>query len=256
MNPYLQLLILLGAVMLTGYWVIRSKERNPKAQKLILAFSGAFILALSVFHLLPEVYHHAGHTETAGLLILAGFLLQIILDYFSGGVEHGHVHLPENESVHRQHSGHHHHVHSHISTHPGMSRFPYIMMSGLCIHAFIEGLPLFTTSSGTGLFTGILLHNIPIAFTLVNVFLAAGRSARQALYALFIFGLMTPLGAMVSLILPFDTEHFGHLALALVIGVFFHLSTTILFESDQNHRFNLLKFITILAGAACAFLLS
>jgi zinc and cadmium transporter len=254
MNPYVQLLILLGAVMLTGFGVIRSKERNPKAQKLILAFSGAFILALSVFHLLPEVYHHAGHAETAGLLILAGFLLQIILDYFSGGVEHGHVHLPENTSGHHHHGEHHHHGHEII--HPGMSRFPYIMMSGLCIHAFIEGLPLFTTSSGTGLFTGILLHNIPIAFTLVNVFLAAGRSSRQALFALLIFGLMTPLGAMVSLILPFDTEHFGHLALALVIGVFFHLSTTILFESDQNHRFNLLKFITILAGAACAFLLS
>ncbi len=252
MNPLVQLSILLGAVMLTGWLVVRAKNRHPYLQKLILSFSGAFILALSVFHLLPEVYHHSGHSQTAGLLILAGFLLQIVLDYFSGGVEHGHIHITGHAHEHQGHD----HGHSHADVHPGMKRFPYIMMCGLCVHAFIEGLPLFTASSGNGLFTGILLHNIPIAFTLVNVFLAAGRSAKQALLALLVFGLMTPLGALTSLAIPFDTEHFGHLALALVIGVFFHLSTTILFESDQNHRFNLMKFLTILAGAALAFLLS
>jgi zinc transporter ZupT len=109
--------------------------------------------------------------------------------------------------------------------------------------------------AGEGLFTGILFHNIPISFTLVNIFLMSGKTHRQTLTALIIFALMTPLGALVSGFIPGDPEVFGHYALALVIGIFFHISTTILFEADQNHRFNLMKFATILLGSAAAFLL-
>ena len=35
---------------------------------------------------------------------------------------------------------------------------------------------------------------------------------------------------------------------SLVIGVFLHISTIILFESSENHKFNLQKFLAILAG--------
>jgi zinc transporter ZupT len=119
----------------------------------------------------------------------------------------------------------------------------------------MEGLPLFAGKAGEGLFTGILFHNIPISFTLVNIFLIAGKTRKQTLTALAVFALMTPLGAIASSFIPGDPEVFGHYALALVIGIFFHISTTILFESDQNHRFNLMKFATILLGSAAAFLL-
>jgi hypothetical protein len=43
-------------------------------------------------------------------------------------------------------------------------------------------------------------------------------------------------------------SHFGLMALAFVIGIFLHISTTILFESDQNHRFNFIKLLSIILG--------
>lgn len=244
MNEYFKLVWLFLAVMAGGMLVMFSGLKNHTFQKLILSFSGAFILALCLFHLFPEVY--AGMpAEQAGLIIFSGFILQLILDYFSGGIEHGHVHVSE----------HSHHEHHHDHHHPVMKRFPYVMMVGLCIHAFMEGLPLITGKPGEGLFTGILFHNIPISFTLVNIFMVAGKTKGQTLLALIIFGLMTPLGALCANLIPGDPEVFGHYALALVIGIFFHISTTILFESDQNHRFNLLKFATIVLGSAAAFFL-
>jgi hypothetical protein len=38
------------------------------------------------------------------------------------------------------------------------------------------------------------------------------------------------------------------------VGIFLHISTTILFESSENHRFNLIKFLVIILGAGLAFM--
>ena len=67
----------------------------PKSKnnlKLLLAFSGAFLLSLTVMHLLPEVYHseeivtepgHEGHFHSKiGIYIMIGIVFQIILEYF------------------------------------------------------------------------------------------------------------------------------------------------------------------------------
>ena len=35
---------------------------------------------------------------------------------------------------------------------------------------------------------------------------------------------------------------------AVIIGVFLHISTIILFESSENHNFNLHKFLAIMTG--------
>jgi hypothetical protein len=40
--------------------------------------------------------------------------------------------------------------------------------------------------------------------------------------------------------------------MAVVIGIFLHISTTILFESSENHRFNLQKFVVIILGTLMA----
>ena len=53
-------------------------------------------------------------------------------------------------------------------------------------------------------------------------------------------------------------DHFGQefllRALALAIGMLLHISTTIIFESTPDHRFNAKRFVTVLAGAALAFI--
>ena len=50
--------------------------------RLLLAFSGAFLLSLTVFELLPEVYE-AQMGKGIGLFILIGIVLQILLEFLS-----------------------------------------------------------------------------------------------------------------------------------------------------------------------------
>ena len=84
--------------VLIGYVIaLVLKPKNKTNLKLLLAFSGSFLLSLTVMHLLPEVYevHHHGMDESldhnAGIFIMLGILFQIILEFFSKGAEHGHV---------------------------------------------------------------------------------------------------------------------------------------------------------------------
>jgi zinc transporter ZupT len=194
--------------------------------KLILAFSGAFILGITVLHLIPETYTNA--SITTGIFVLAGFMLQILIEYFSEGIEHGHVH-------------HHHH---------NESNFPVTMLLALSIHSFIEGIPI-PFSTDNALVSGIILHNIPIAIALMSVLLHAGLTKIKAALWLTIFACMTPLGSIAAYLLndkiSFIAEH-GNLLLAIVIGIFLHVSTTILFESSENHRFNFKKLIVTVSG--------
>ena len=44
-----------------------------------------------------------------------------------------------------------------------------------------------------------------------------------------------------------------HVILAIVVGIFLHISTTIIFETSENHKFNLLKLVSILVGCSFAF---
>lgn len=211
-----------------------------KNLKLILSFSGAFLFAISVLHLIPEIYSTA--TANIGVFILIGFFAQILLEFFSEGIEHGHIHV---------HKGGHAH-----------DAFPYAMMAGLSIHSFLEGMPLANglTPSHQSLLTGIILHNIPIAMALMTMLLQSNISRRNAVLWLIVFALITPLGSYTSYAIGQNlignfSVYFDRI-MAVVIGIFLHISTTILFESTENHRFNLIKFIVILLGAALAFAVS
>lgn len=254
MKPAIYLLALVSTVLLSGLLVLSFQIKTGKNLKLLLAYSGAYILALCFFELIPEVYEHSDGSRVIGLFVMAGFILQVLLDYISGGIEHGHVHTHE----HGHHEEHHHDEHEHH--HPVTRTFPMMMMTGLCIHAFLEGIPLIYSGVREELFMGIIFHNVPISMMLMTYFLSAGRSVKQGFMALALFSVMTPLGAVAAkLLIPESSgaeEHYGIWALAVVVGIFLHISTIILFESDKNHRFNLLKLATIVLGVVTAFLLN
>ena len=95
MNTYLLpiLAVVFGVVL-----ALITKHQKTLSTKLLLSFSGAFLLALTLFDLLPEVYEHL-EVKRTGLFIMCGILLQIILEFFSKGAEHGHVHIHKNETV-------------------------------------------------------------------------------------------------------------------------------------------------------------
>ncbi len=236
--PILSYILLTVIVFTSGLSLFFFKKINATFLKLLLSFSAAYLFAISVLHLIPEVY--SSSDKSIGLYVLAGFFLQIILEIFSEGIEHGHVHIHKD------------HLHS----------FPLAMMVGLCIHSFLEGMPLvqkFSDGSAQySLLTGIILHHIPVAIALMSMLIASNISKGGAVFYLLLFAMMAPLGAAVSQAISNNTMqelsgYFGKM-MAVVIGIFLHISTTILFESYEEHRFNYLKLLIILLGAGLAMM--
>ncbi|MCT4630128.1 ZIP family metal transporter [Winogradskyella sp.] len=222
MNKYLfpiyAIIIGIGIAFLT-------KKQHSIYTKLLLSFSGAFLLALTLFDLLPEVYEHLDAKRT-GLFIMCGILLQIILEFLSKGAEHGHVHISKKDT-----------------------KFPWLLFISLCIHSFLEGFPVHQHND---MVYGILIHKIPIAALLTSFLLQSKFAKEQAISFMFVFAAMTPLGTLISNTTDINTTYLMSIN-AIVIGIFLHISTTILFEAGEGHKFNLSKLVAICLGVAIAY---
>ena len=90
MNELTINIILFLSAFISGLVVILFKLQFSKNLKLLISFSGAFILAICVLHLMPEIFND--YDAKIGAFILLGFLIQLLLEFFSGGIEHGHFH--------------------------------------------------------------------------------------------------------------------------------------------------------------------
>ncbi len=245
MTIFLYGLIAFVSVVLSGALVL-AIDIPKNLMRLLLAFSGAFLFAISMLHLIPELY--AAKAQNIGMWILVGFLIQILLEYLSEGIEHGHIHKHGKDDEHL-----HHHS----------AKVPVGIVAGLCLHSFLEGMPLGIVTANPKIFppflTGIVLHNIPIAIAFMGLLLHVGNSKMKSFLFLGLFSLMTPFGMIGSHLIGENMQ--GDLApylsavTGVVVGIFLHISTTILFESTENHRFNAIKFVTILLGMAAAWLL-
>ncbi|MFV5685296.1 ZIP family metal transporter [Flavobacterium sp. GB2R13] len=211
--------------VLIGYIIaLVLKPKNKTNLKLLLAFSGSFLLSLTVMHLLPEVYESAN--PKIGIFIMIGILFQIILEFFSKGAEHGHVH-----------------------GHETMTQIPWLLFISLCIHAFLEGFPV---SHHHDLAVGIAIHHLPIAIILTTFFINASLDKKAILFFMATFAIMTPLGTFLSDYMPILNVYYTEIT-AIVIGILFHISSTIIFETSEGHKFNIAKVSMIIFGIALAY---
>lgn len=227
--------------VLVGGLIVSYLKATNKSQfiKLALAFSGGFLLAIIFQHLMPDLYSD-GQGEI-GLFILLGFLVQLVLEYFSGGIEHGHVHVHKGQAL------------------------PWVLFLSLSIHSIIEGIPLGNQYSGIesshshaheSLFWGIIFHQIPVAIALMTLLVNTKLNQVQSWLVLLLFAAMTPFGVLLGF--QVSPEQIGidiHIVLAVVVGMFLHISTTIIFETAENHKFNVYKLISILVGSGLAMIM-
>lgn len=223
---FLFLSVAIGAIIVEVF-----KPRRSANIQMLLTFSGAYLLAISALHLIPELFKN-NPNDNIGIFILAGFLIQILLEYFSKGIEHGHFHKQKI--------------------------IPVTVMISLCIHAILEGIPLgggleHNHSAEQALLTGIILHKAPVSIVLFSFFLQSGMSKSKSYFLLFLFALMAPLGVYSGHLFS-DLDQYSNEIMAIVIGIFLHISTTILFESTEGHRFSLQKVIIITVGALISLL--
>jgi len=226
-------LVLFFSAFLGGLTIFLVKNDKSQLLKLILSFSGAYLFAITVLHLIPDAYNGPDKGEI-GIFILVGFLLQIFLEQFSEGVEHGHIHKHNDAHV-----------------------FPWGIMISLCLHAFLEGMPLAKDQNNELIF-GISLHHIPAAFALASILVQNHFKAKGIIFYISIFALMAPIGYYFSLSLSNGSiggmEPYFNKIMGIVIGIFLHISTTILFESSADHKINKRKMIAVLLGIGVALL--
>jgi zinc transporter ZupT len=243
MNDLLKIFLLMSVVFLGAGIAYYLKSKKVKSIDWVLSFSGAFIFGIIFIDLLPHIYKSEIQHQSrfnASVWILLGFILQIILDQFSKGVEHGHMH------------GFHG---------PKVKRTAITVILGLGVHSFIEGLPLaHNISSHIGnvhndLLISILLHKGTAAFAVAFILFQSELKLSFSLLLLAIFSIMSPLGLWTSSFFAFN-DTLMHAALAFVTGSLLHISTTILFEIDnsKNHSLSILKIISIIFGLGAAYL--
>ena len=219
-----KLILLFSSCFFGGIAVFFFRKENTQRLKLILSFSGAYLLSVTVFEFLPDVYSTG--EDSIGVFIMLGILFQILLEFFSHGAEHGHLHHDEKSAV-----------------------FPWLLFISLCIHALLEGLPL---NDREHLLHGVVLHKIPVAIILASFLLKSKIGRAKSAFFLLVFAAMTPLGSWLSNSFSIMKELEVYLN-SIVIGIFLHISTTILFEASKNHRFNASKMAAIIAGILIAY---
>lgn len=236
------LLLLFFVALLAGLSAFLVPEVKEKRYKLVLVFAGAYLFAVTVMHILPELFLRATSATAVGFFILVGFFLQQILEYFTSGVEHGHMH---------KHEGEHHHK----------SGAALLVLAALSVHSFLEGSLLAHPSTvhahhhSNSLLFGILLHKAPAAFALMSILLCQLKNKNAAVIYLIIFSLASPVGLFIG---DYYVEHQVLSAdafttiFAVVSGSFLHISTTIVFESSVDHRFNVRKLGVSMLGALIA----
>jgi len=255
------IILLTIPVLSLGVLTIFFQDKVKKFNTYFLHFSGAFLLSVLALHIFPEVYasaHSGGDSlsiKTLGLFVIIGFFIQVFLEFLSQGIEHGHIH-----------------------TH-GKQAFPIGVVVSLCIHAFIEGIPIelvihpdgaehvvsaighahhhHHTGSSDSLLWGVLVHKVPVGVTLAMLLIANNVSKTLTFISLFIFASMAPLGLLLMHYMghgsSLDIGNALELSMAVVMGMLLHIASTILFEADDGHRFNLKKVGIMAAGAAFAY---
>ena len=202
--------------------------------RLPLIFAGSYLFAITIIHIIPELFTISPDPTSIGLYVLIGFFLQQFLEYFSSGVEHGHVHSDHTLSVSGRVS----------------------IITALFIHSFLEGTllthdsPFHEEHETHSLLIGIVLHKMPAAFALMAAMHSLGK---RAYYLLALFSIASPLGLFLSDYVLLS-EQTLLIVFAIVCGSFLHISTTIFVEASPNHRFGLNKILISISGALLAIL--
>lgn len=220
MNIYL---LPIFAVFIGSLLIYLWRPKDLRSIKLLLAFSGAFLLGTTITSLIPSVFTNGN--EDISYWILAGIIIQIMLEQLSKGAEHGHIHTCEK-------------------------RIPLTLVTGLYLHALIEGFPIHRHND---LLWAIIIHKLPIAMLLTLAIWQTKFKFSKKVIILIGFAIMTPLGSYLNFYTPILQPYSLHIT-ALVVGVLLHISTTILFESSENHNFNISKLLVIVIGLGLSIL--
>lgn len=239
----LNLIILFMAAMIGGTAYFLFPKLQQRQFSGILVFAGSYLFAITIVHILPEVYSVYPYYTRIGGFVLLGFFMQLGLESLSSGVEHGHI--PDGHDIKRS----------------GKMTSPWMLLLGLCLHSILEGTIVASPVGNPGhhhaegVLLGIVIHKIPAAFALMTILVYFTGKKKLAVILLIIFALASPFGlAMSEWFSAMDVLNVEGQAIlfAVVSGSFLNISTTIFFEANPDHRFSFKKAIISLFGVGTA----
>ena len=164
-NIILSYLLIVVGVMCWIALLPGHKKVGTRTMNAITVFGGAFLFASCFINLVPhmylngfEIYPTGGWGFKVGAAVLLGFIIQLLLERLTKGIEHGHNHTECHDCE----------IHDEHHLHPVAG-----LLAGLSIHAFMEGMPLIGSDGDIhqGLLYGIVLHNIPIVLVMLGLFM-------------------------------------------------------------------------------------
>jgi len=211
---------------------------NSRQLHLFIAFGGGTVLGAIFLHLLPDSLA-MGDPDLASGMVLLGFTAILLIERILINT----------------------HSHSNEATSLGRHQLVGITaLVGLSAHSFTGGFSLavgfLDPQIGFVIFIAIIAHKATEAFSLSTMFRLAEFSRMKSLGLLFIYSLMTPIGAMISL--PF-VKHLQNIDLSipagLTAGTFLYVATLDLIpEAFHGEKGKLLPFLWMLLGISIMYL--
>lgn len=166
------------------------------------------------------------------------------MELISHGGEHGHLHHSDKTS-HQPDKSKQHNPHL----------LPLMILIGISIHAFFEAMAL-NTANGINkpLLIGIIIHNIPVSLVIVGAFAGIGASKSKSILMLSVFAAMGVAGGAAGHYSDFLIRY-SDLVICFVVGILLHVAVSTLFDSASSHRYNLIRFLLVIAAFGLAFLI-
>jgi zinc and cadmium transporter len=235
--------IIVSLISLIGVFTLSMKKES--LQKVLIYFvslSTGTLLGDAFIHLVPDAYEQNSSRVLPATYLLSGILIFFVLEKY----------------VYWRHC---HKIASPEHPHP----FSYIILLGDGLHNFIDGMIIaasFLVSFPVGLATtlAVIFHEIPHEIGNFGSLVYGGFSRGKALFFNFLSATVAILGAVVVLLISFDTTDITKFMIPFAAGGFVYVASSDFIpelhkETIPNKSFIQLIFFVIGIGIMASMLL-
>ncbi len=196
-----------------------------------IALTGGVVVAVALFHVLPEAIEAIDDPQRVGLLVGAGFVFFFLAE--RALVLH---HRDDEDQIH---------AHAQVGA---------LGAAGLSVHSFIDGLGIglaFGLSTETGLlvFLAVVAHDFADGLNTVGFVLRQSGDRKRAISWLAVDALAPLVGAVVGSALSVSKQNLGAL-LAVYVGFFLFMGATALLPHAHQHPSGRRVLLTVVGFAA------
>ena len=193
--------------------------------KLFMTISASVLVGITFAHLIPESVEQIG--KNAIISIMIGFFVPILLERFS-----------KKDDYKSNHHG-------------DLPLFNILTIVAFSLHSFIDGLllnnELVSHTTGLAVYTGVIAHKIPVAFSLMTILKTHLSQSRKRYLFLIAFILMTPVGAITGFYLLNEmSQTISHQLTSITSGIFIYIALIHLYYDHKLYTERKLNIIFVI----------